>query len=152
MKDKIINFLRISSPFWSTLILWRLSANFWNPGGILALISIFYFSFIKKVPYFSLYAVIFCFLIDYKFETLVFWTVLYCLFYAINGFQTYVDLTKIDNNAIIIFMGFLGLGLLILLIPNISWFNIGNGLWLFIWPTLLYLPITKLLNRVYNDR
>ena len=152
MKDKIVNFLFASSPFWSTLILWRLSTNFWNPGGILALIPIFYFSFIKKIPYFSVYAVILCFLIDYKFETLVFWTALYCFFYALNGFQTYIDLTKIDNNAIIIFMIFLGLGLLILLIPNITFLNLVNTIWVFTWSILMYLPIITITNRMYNDR
>ncbi len=147
MKDKILNFLRISTPWLSVLILWRLSASFWNPAGILALIPIFYCSFVRPTSWFVPFAIIFCFLIDYKFETLVFWTSLYCLFYAINGFQTFLDLTKTDKNAIHVFILFLFIGLFGLLIPNFTLSGILKTIWLFIWTTILYIPITELIKR-----
>ena len=148
MKNKIINFLYKATPWLSVLILWRLSISFWNPAGILAIIPIFYCSFVRPVPWFAPFALLFCFLIDYKFGTLVFWTSLYCFFYAINGFQTFFDVTKIDKNAIHVFMIFLFVGLIILLIPNITFYGLLKTIWLFLWITALYIPITELLKRV----
>ena len=148
MKNKIINFLYKATPWLSVLILWRLSVSFWNPAGILAIIPIFYCSFVRPVPWFAPFALLFCFLIDYKFGTLVFWTSLYCFFYAINGFQTFFDVTKIDKNAIHVFMIFLFVGLIILLIPNITFYGLLKTIWLFLWITALYIPITELLKRV----
>ncbi|MBP3316610.1 MAG: hypothetical protein J6L70_03370 [Alphaproteobacteria bacterium] len=148
MKDKIINFLYKATPWLSVLILWRLSVSFWNPAGILAIIPIFYCSFVRPVPWFAPFALLFCFLIDYKFGTLVFWTSLYCFFYALNGFQTFFDVTKIDKNAIHVFMIFLFVGLIILLIPNITFYGLLKTIWLFLWITALYIPITELLKRV----
>lgn len=148
MKNKIINFLCKAAPWLSVLILWRLSVSFWNPAGILAIIPIFYCSFVRPVPWFAPFALLFCFLIDYKFDTLVFWTSLYCFFYALNGFQTFFDVTKIDKNAIHVFMIFLFVGLIILLIPNITFYGLLKTIWLFLWITALYIPITELLKRV----
>jgi hypothetical protein len=77
--------------FLITIFLWRLSIYFWNPAGILALIPIFYWSFVRPVDGFTIFGLIFCFLIDYRCGLVLFWTFLYCLFYAINGFQNYID-------------------------------------------------------------
>lgn len=148
MKEKLVVFLHKATPWLSVLILWRLSISFWNPAGILALIPIFYYSFVKPIHWFALFSVIFCFLIDYKFETLVFWTSLYCLFYAINGFQTFVDLTKIDKNAWHIFIIFISFGLFGLLITNFTFYNLLQTIWLLLWLGMLYIPITQLTKRV----
>ena len=148
MKNKLINFLQILTPWLSVLILWRLSLSFWNPAGILALIPIFYCSFVRPTYWFAPFAVIFCFLIDYKFETLVFWTSLYCLFYAVNGFQTFFDLTKIDKNAWHIFMIFIFIGFILLLLSSFTFYNLLQTIWLLIWLGLLYIPITNLIKRV----
>ena len=72
MTTKLINFLRISFPFLLTVALWRLSGNFWNPAGILAIIPIFFCSFVRPVNWFGLFSVFMCFVIDYKFETVCF--------------------------------------------------------------------------------
>ena len=148
MKEKIIKFLHVSAPWMSVVILWRLSVSFWNPAGILALIPIFYYSFVKPIHWFAPFAVIFCFLIDYKFETLVFWTSLYCLFYAINGFQTFFDLTKIDKNALHVFILFVFIGLVVLLVSNFTFYAFFQTIWLLFWMGILYLPITQLIKRV----
>ena len=148
MNKKIIKFLRVSAPWLSVVILWRLSMSFWNPAGILALIPIFYYSFVKHIRWFAPFAVIFCFLIDYKFETLVFWTSLYCLFYAINGFQTFFDLTKIDKNARHVFILFVFIGLIVLLVSNFTFYALFQTIWLLFWLGTLYLPITQLIKWV----
>ena len=126
------------------MFLWRLSVFFWNPAGILALIPIFYYTFVKPVKYFSIFGLIFCFLIDYRCNLPLFWTTLYCLFYAINGFQNYTDLTHLDNKALYIFMIFIGIGIFLLTLSNFTWKNFINNLWLFIWLSVLYIPITNL--------
>ncbi len=152
MKQNFINFLKNAFPFIAVIILWRLSVAFWNPAGILAIIPIFYSSFVKPVPWFAPFAVIFCFLIDYRFDSLVFWTVMYCLFYAINGFQNIIDLSRVDKNAINIFMIFFGISTLILSFMNFNFSNIIRAIWLFAWVSTLYIPITALIKKVCDDR
>lgn len=152
MKYKIIHFLRVLTPWLAVLVLWRLSNPLWNPAGILAIIPIFYCSFVKPVPWFVPYAILFCFLIDYKFETLAFWTALYCLFYAINGFQTFTDITKTDKNSIHIFAIFILIGMIVLLFMNFSFINIIRAIWIILWVCALYIPISEIIKRVQNDR
>ena len=147
MKYKLLNFLRVATPWLTVLILWRLSVSFWNPGGMLALIPIFYCSFVRPVSYFAPFALLFCFLIDYKCETLVFWTSLYCLFYATNGFQTFFDVTKIDKNAIHVFMIFLFFGLIILLVSNFTFYGLLETVWFGCWESVIYIPVTELIKR-----
>ena len=112
MTTKLINFLRISFPFLLTVALWRLSGNFWNPAGILAIIPIFFCSFVRPVNWFGLFSVFMCFVIDYKFETVCFWLAMYCLFYAINSFQNIIDITRIEANGFIAFFVFLTINVL----------------------------------------
>lgn len=152
MKSKIINFLRDAFPFIAVIVLWRLSVAFWNPAGILAIIPIFYCSFVRPVPWFAPFAVLFCFLIDYRFDTLAYWTAMYCIFYAVNGFQSFFDLTRVDKNALYVFMIFFGVSTSILAFMEFNTSNIMRAAWLFAWVTTLYVPITALIKRVYDDR
>ncbi len=152
MKKSIIDFLRAAFPFITVIILWRMSVPFWNPAGILAIIPIFYCSFVRPVPWFAPFAALFCFLIDYRFDTLAYWTAAYCLFYAINGFQSFIDLTRTDKNALNIFMVFFGVATLILTLAGFSVLNMMRAIWLFAWVSTLYIPITALIKRVCDDR
>ncbi len=151
MIRNFISFLRNASPFLAVIILWRLQLHFWNPGGILALIPIFYYSFVRPVRGFTAVSVLFCFLIDYAFDTKLFWTTMYFIAYAINGFQYFIDLPRADKNAIVPFMIFLGLSLFILMVVNISWTVIGRSIALFIWMSVIYTPIINLLKVVHRD-
>ena len=139
---KIVPFLKKLMPFLMTLFLWRLSAYFWNPAGILCLIPIFYYTFVHPIDWFPLFGLMFCFLIDYRCGLPLFWSSLFCLFYAVNGFQNYVDTKHTDNNALYAFMFFVGFGIFLLIIYGFSWINTINNLWLFIWLSVLYIPIT----------
>lgn len=139
-----VSFFKKLAPFLMTLVLWRLSVYFWNPAGILALIPIFYYTFVKPVDYFVLFGLLFCFLIDYRCSLPLFWTCIYCLFYAINGFQNYIDIKSMDHNGLSIFMIFLGLGFVLLTISGFNWRVFINNIWLFIWLSILYIPITSL--------
>lgn len=152
MKYNIIKFLRTAFPFIAVIFLWRLSAAFWNPAGILAIIPIFYSSFVKPVPWFAPFALIFCFLIDYRFDSLIFWTAMYCIFYAINGFQSIIDLSRLDNNALNVFMVFFGVSIMILAFTNFNIQNLLRAGWLFAWASTLYIPITALIKGVCDDR
>lgn len=152
MKDVIVKSFRIMFPFLTVLFLWRLNINFWNPGGILALIPIFYCTFIRPVSWFMPFGLLFCFLIDYNLDTLCWWTAIYCLCYAINGFQVIVNFRDQDYNAIKLFMFFLGIGLLISEIVHINWIVLLQTLWVFCWSVFLYLPITNLIRTVRYDR
>ncbi len=143
MMQKITLFIKKSLPFLITLFLWRLSVYFWNPGGILALIPIFYWTFVRPVNWFVLFGLIFCFLIDYRCDLPLFWTCLFCLFYAVNGFQSYIDIQNTDNNGLNAFMVFSGIGILLLIFSGLTWNNFINNIWLFVWLNILYLPITS---------
>ena len=133
-------------PFLMTLFLWRLSVYFWNPAGILALIPIFYYTFVRPISGFAIFGLIFCFLIDYRCNLPLFWTCIYCLFYAVIGFQNYVDMQHTNNNASHVFMLFVGSGILLLIFSGLTWANLINNIWLFVWLNVLYTPITALDN------
>lgn len=151
MKKTIIRFLKTAFPFLAVIFLWRLSVPFWNPGGVLALIPIFYYSFIKPTDWFPLFAALFCFLIDYKFDSVLFWTTFYCLFFAINGFQNFVDLTRQKNDGLLIFMGYFGAGALILGIAGGSVTGLVRAAWLFLWLSALYVPFVALDRGIGHD-
>ena len=152
MKEKIGPILRTIFPFLTVIFLWRLAVPFWNPGGILALIPIFYCTFIRPTHWFMPFGLLFCFLLDYNLGSLCFWTAVYCLCYAIKGFQIFVDLKDLDYNAIDIFMIFIGIGMLLSEIPHLNWTIFGRMLWTFAWTVTLYLPITNLIRWVRHDR
>ena len=140
----IITILKQIIPFLMTLFLWRLSIYFWNPAGILALIPIFYYTFVRPIHNFAFFGLLFCFLIDYRCNLPLFWSVLYCLFYALDGFQNFIDTKNTTNNALYVFMGFIGIGILLLIFSGLSWLNIVNNIWLFVWLSVLYTPIISL--------
>ena len=145
---KIVQILKQIMPFLMTLFLWRLSVYFWNPAGILCLIPVFYYTFVRPIDWFAIFGLVFCFLIDYRCNLPLFWTSLFCLCYAINGFQNYTDFQHTDNNAIYAFMTFIGIGIFLLIIYGFSWTNLVNNIWLFVWLSVLYTPITAIDNWV----
>ncbi len=151
MKDKVVNFLRAAFPYLAVVALWRMSSPFWNPGGILALIPIFYCTFVRPTPWFGLYGAVFSFLIDYQFDTVLYWTTMYCILYAINGFQTFIDLTKVDKNAFDIFMIFWTTVVLICALMHPSFINIIRAIWIIAWGGALYIPITETIRRIHHD-
>ena len=146
-----ISFLRNLFPFLAVIILWRLQLHFWNPGGILAIIPIFFYSFVRPIPWFTAFSILFCFLIDYGFDTKLFWTSMYFIAYAINGFQYFIDLQRADRNAVVPFMIFFGFSLFLLMIINISWTMLFRCLWMFVWVSVVYIPVTNFMKRVHAD-
>ena len=151
MNANVTDFLRKSFPFLAVLFLWRLSVPVFNPVGILALIPIFYCIFIKPVPWFMPYGMLFCFLMDYSAGTVLFWTALLCLFYAAYGFQNFLDLSQSQKNGIAAFAAFIGLGFIILLLRDFTFANMARMIWMFIWCTALYIPFTQFIRWVRND-
>ena len=144
--NKTKEILKKVLPFLMTIFLWRLSVAWWNPAGILALIPVFYYTFVRQINWFVWFGALFCFLIDYRCGLPLFWTSLFILFYAIDGFQNYIDARHMNNNAIYLFMIFIGLGILILIMSGFSWGGLVNNLWLFAWLSVLYLPVTAIDN------
>lgn len=152
MIPKIIDFCRAAFPFFAVLVLWRLMIPFWNPGGILAIIPIFFCSFIRPVRWFVPFSVIFCFLIDYRFDTLLLWTVLFLFTYAITGFQNIIDMRNINRNGLGLFACFISVALIIMTLVNFKFAILVRGLWLMTWVCVLYFPITEIIKRVCDDR
>lgn len=150
MKQNIIDFLRIGAPFFITIGLWRLSVPFWNPAGILAIIPIFFCTFVRPVNWFLIFSIMMCIAIDYKFNTVCFWLAIYCLLYSVNAFQTLIDIKRMDYNGIFAFMFFFGITLIFQVCANFTFINLIRAMWIFAWTTMLYLPITKLIQRVHK--
>ncbi len=151
MKQNIIKYLQIAFPFLITIALWRLSNPWINPAGVLAIIPIFYCSFIKPVPYFTAFAILFCFLIDYNFDTVIFWTTLYCAYYAIVNIQTIIDLTHTKKYGIYAFMIFFGIASLSMIFWYLSWTSLGLGILMFIVTCAAYIPVAFLTKVVCDD-
>ena len=151
MKTNLIHFLRISFPFLLTVALWRLSGNFWNPAGILAIIPVFFCSFVRPIAWFPIFSILMCLVIDYNFETVCFWVAMYCLFYAVNSFQNIIDVTRMDMNGLFAFAVFFGIGILIQVITNFTFLTLIFGVWIILFACLLYIPITNLIQRVHHD-
>lgn len=151
MKKNLVDFLHVAFPFFLTIGLWRLSVPFWNPGGILAIIPVFYCSFAKPERWFGIFSVLICLCLDYKFETVCFWIAMYCLFYAINGFQSMVDISRMDKNGLPAFLVFFGISVLTQVFANLSLTCFLRGIWMFVFVSALYLPITTLIQRVRHD-
>lgn len=151
MIKTFVYFFRKLFPLLSVVFLWRMQSNFWNPGGILAIIPIFYYSFVRPVPWFPLVSILFCFLIDYSFDTKLFWVTMYFIAYTVNGFQYFLDLQRADKNALVPFMIFFGVALFVLMVINMSWTGIWRCGEMFVFVSVLYVPITNLVKRVHGD-
>ncbi len=146
-----MEYLRIGLPFLMTLALWRLSTPWINPAGILAIIPIFYCSFIHPTPYFVPYALFFCFLIDYKFNTVLTWTIFYCIYYVTINLQTIIDITHTNMRGIFAFMLFFGIVLFAITLFNLTWLGFGWFILTFLITCIMYIPITKILAVVHDD-
>lgn len=152
MDKRITDFLRAVFPFALTLFLWRLALPFINPVGMLALIPVFYCTFVRPVSGFAPFGLLMCFLIDYNSDSLLFWSSCYCLCYAVNGFQSFVDLTRADNDGIGIFALFFGVAVFVISVPHLTNFtNIFRMIWAVGIECALYAPIVALIKRVDHD-
>lgn len=151
MKRKFIKIFTILFPFLITVILWRLSTPWVNPAGVLAIIPIFYCSFIRPVSYFTFFSILFCFLIDYKFGTLFMWTIFYCMYYVVANIQTFIDLTHTNKNGIYAFMIFIGAIMLCVAFSGFGLLNIVMSGLLFLYISLMYIPVTFLISKVVKN-
>lgn len=152
MDKKTIDFFRAAFPFLLSLFLWRGALPIINPGGILALIPVFFCTFIRPVPWFMPFGLIMCFLTDYRADTLLFWSSVYCLCYAVYGFQNVVDLTRADTDGISAFAVFFGIPVLIISLPHfVNFTNIFRMIWTVTWECAMYFPIVALIKRLNHD-
>lgn len=151
MKSNVIDFFRRATPFLAVIALWRFAYPVWNPAGVLALIPIFYYTFVRPINGFALFGALFCFLVDYNMNLAFFWTAMYCIVYAANGFQNYFDVTIAPMRGIGIFALWFGVACFILAVDGATWGGVLSSIWIFMWTTALYLPITRITRGVQND-
>lgn len=135
-------------PFFATLFLWRLSSQWLNPNGILALVPIFYYPVVRGRGHFLPMAVIGCFLLDQNFDTMLFWTALFCLLYAGLGLQSFVNPASQRMRGIYMFMAFAGAGAAILglraAFMTASLAPLWTAAWMFLVTAAAYAPMTRL--------
>lgn len=151
MKQNIIKYLQIAFPFLLTIALWRLSCPWVNPAGVLCIIPIFYCSFIRPVRYFSLFALLMCFLLDYKFGGNFMWTIYYCLCYMIMNLQTAIDLTHTKKSGVYAFMTFFCIIILFMFLQHINFVNLLYAIVVFAITSVLYIPLVVTIRAVQND-
>lgn len=152
MDKRIIDFFRGIFPFFITLFLWRADITWINPAGMLALIPIFFCTFIRPTPWFVPFGVLMCFMLDYHANTLLYWTSVYCICYATNGFQNVFDLSRADNNGMAAFAAFFSICVLIISLPHLLHFiNLCRVIWTIMWTCALYMPISILIKKVSDD-
>jgi len=125
-------------PFAVTILLWRLSVPFWNPMGVLAIVPIFYYSFVKSRPEFLPMAIIGCFLMDHNFGTFLFWVIFFCATYSANYLQTSTRPFVETANGQFAFMGFVGAALLLLGLSAFTWGAFATMIWMFIITNVFY--------------
>jgi len=142
--NEIKKLLNILFPFAATILLWRMVVPVLNPAGILAIVPIMYYSFIRTRPEFLPMAILGCFLLDYNFGTMFFWTSLFCIAYAINYLQTATRPIIEIADGQLVFACFIGLSLFMLGIWVFSWVAIGTAIWMFIITNIFYFAWTKL--------
>ena len=142
----IINFLSMIFPFAITILLWRVSSPVLNPVGILALIPIFYYSFMRPRAWFLPFAVFATLLLDYNFGTLFFWTILFLIAYAGNFLQTTTRPFLDIENGQLAFASFVGAGLILLAIWSFTWGAFADMIWLFIVSNIGYFAFGKTAN------
>lgn len=119
---------------------------------MLALIPIFFCTFIHPVKWFVPFGILMCFMLDYRADTLLYWTTVYCICYAANGFQNIFDLTRADNNGAGAFTAFFATCVLIISLPHLLHFiNIFRVIWTILWTCALYMPISIMIKKVAND-
>ena len=152
MDKRIIDFMRAVFPFLLALFLWRGALPFINPAGLLALIPVFFCTFVRPTPWFAPFGLLMCFLVDYGADTLLFWSSVYCLCYAANGFQNVVDLTRADKDGIGAFALFFGVSVFIISVPHfVNFTNIFRAIWTVCIECALYIPIVTLIKRLGHD-
>lgn len=152
MNSKAIDFLRRVFPFALTLFLWRLGSGWFNPGGMLALIPIFYCTFIRPTPWFAPFAVLMCFMIDYKSDTLLYWTAVFGGCYAAYNMQTAVDFSQAAHRGVNVFAAMFASAVVIISLPHITGFaNFLRMAWTIAWGCAMYVPLTLVMERVADD-
>ena len=152
MNTRLIDFLRAVFPFLITLFLWRGAMAYFNAGGLLCLIPIFYYTFIRPVPWFAPFAVLMCFLLDYNNSTVLYWTAVWCFCYAAYGFQTVLDLTQDNNSGWAPFAVFFTVSVIVLSFAHLtSVYNIARMIWTILWVSAMYMPIVTVIKRVEHD-
>ena len=58
-----------------------------------------------------------------------------------------------DNNALKVFMVFIGTGVILLIFSGLTWMNFINNVWLFIWLSILYTPEhLSFIERITDER
>ncbi|MCL2017574.1 MAG: hypothetical protein FWG80_02270 [Alphaproteobacteria bacterium] len=121
--------LNIIFPFAITILLWRMSAPVWNPCGILVMVPVFYYSFVRPRSEFLPMAIIGSLILDYNFDTMLFWTILFCAAYAAHYFQTALRGAVQRAGGFWAFSAFMCFGLFSLGISAGSLQSIGTAAW-----------------------
>jgi uncharacterized membrane protein len=132
-----------------------------NPGGILALIPVFYF-FVKSPKYMNFFvSLFFIMVLDYNQDTIFIWTFLFILMYVAMSFQKVIILKEQEFSAALFFFVFVLAGLLtqwfgIIWPGNLGWADsfvlLLKALWTAVLSGALYIPASWFFMRFVDDR
>ncbi|MDR0804075.1 MAG: hypothetical protein LBO08_03250 [Rickettsiales bacterium] len=147
----MIKIVRTIFPFFFSLMLLGLGVGFWNPCGILCMMPLFYYLFIRPIKYFWPFALAVCLVLDYRFGTVLFWTVAVSAAIMINRIQNYISMPDQKLNGVWIFMIFCGVCFLSIGLANWSFFSAASAAWLTLWIAVWYVPATILCSGMRHD-
>jgi hypothetical protein len=132
-----------------------------NPGGILALVPIFYF-FVKNPKYMNFtVSLVLLMILDYDNDTTFIWSFVFVLFYVVSNFQKVIIFKEQKFSAAFFFFLFVFMGLFI------QWFGMvwpgvlgwGDSLlmllkvfWSALFTAAVYVPASVLMERIADDR
>ena len=114
------------------------------------MVPIFYYSFVRPRTEFLPMAILGTLLLDYNFDTMLFWTAAFCAAYAANFFQTFARSAVQLAGGLWAFAGFIGICLSVLGLWAFTFRSIGAALWAFTLSATVYWIWTRILKT--NDR
>lgn len=146
---------RLIFPYLITILLWQLSGPTFNPFGILSLVPVFYYMYVRPMPYWLGFGLFMSFMLDYNAETLFLFSSAFLIINALN--EMYGIIENERGLKIRGYNTFLAISMLMFLLA--SWItrdfmftNLIAVLWLFAWLSISYFPLTYLFKKVGGDR
>jgi hypothetical protein len=148
---RALRIFNIAFPFLAVPLLVRLTSPFWNPAGILAIIPIFYYGFVRPRDWFLPVAVLGALALDFQMGLRLFWTISFLALFAAGSLQNWIDLQNQKHGGLYLFMLFFGIAAFALSISGAaaaaSVWPAFQAVWLFLWCSLLYIPFQEFAKR-----
>ncbi|MDR2685984.1 MAG: hypothetical protein LBB23_04400 [Rickettsiales bacterium] len=136
-------------------------SSFLNPGGIIALIPIFYFLLISEKYMPPLLAFALIMFLDYMQNSVYIWTFIFMIFVSVESIQKIFVLREQKLNAAVIFTALIFIGCILQWIIAMNVAGLGwsasflllfKAIFAIIWTSAIYIPASYLFRGIFHDR